>query len=176
MKKSVVALIVVLLAGALWLQQQPKDTAQTLPALPTFALANVQHVEVMLDHKTTLKAQRDGDAWILADADSRQLLHVLAIEQLLMDLQNMQPKRVVSHNPENAAKFEVAASDARVTLTDANKKVLLDVFVGKPATDLRSTYIRLASEDKVLTVDKTLTWQVKRTPESWFATPAAEGV
>jgi len=50
------------------------------------------------------------------------------------------------------------------------------VFVGKPATDLRSTYIRVASEDKVLTVDKTLTWQVKRTPESWFATPAAEGV
>lgn len=178
MKKIAVVLMVLLLAAALWLQQhQPKDTSQTLPPLPSFTLADVQRVAINLNHAPTLKAKREGEAWLVSDAEHRQLVNGIALGQLLADLQMMQPKRLVSSKADAyAAKFEVAPRDARVTLLDAEQNVLLDIYVGKPATDLRSTYLRLAGDNRVLTVDKTLTWQVKRTPESWLTSPEPKGV
>lgn len=166
MQRFIIAVVVLTLSAWLWLQQQPKDTTQNLPDLPGFDLQAVQRVSITQDGHITLDAKRDGLIW--KDATSATLLNALALDQLLHDLQQMSPKRVVSRNAETYAHFEVAEQHPHIVLKGVDHQLLLDVIVGKPATDLVSTYIRFADQTTVLTVNKILTWQVKRTSESWL--------
>jgi len=166
MKKLVAVGIVLVLLGV-WLSlQAPVDTGQSLPKLPTFQVDDVVTLQIKRGDTVVLDAVRQGQVWKQADADNSVTLQAAAVEQLLHDLQSMKPKRVVSRKAERFTRF--AVDDHQVVLKDKNEKVLLDVFVGKPATDLTSTYIRLADSPVVLSVDKVLTWQVKRTHDAWL--------
>ncbi len=164
--KKLLAIAVLVALGMLWLSlQAPKDTSQSLPDLPAFALSDVASLRIKQGEQVVLDAVYEGDVWRTRE-DKPVALQTLAIEQLLHDLQSMKPKRVVSRKTERFPTFEV--NTYRVVLKDSSGKVLLDVFVGKPATDLTSTYIRLADSPVVLTVDKVLTWQVRRTHDAWL--------
>ncbi len=151
-------------------QRAPKDTAQVLPNLPSFALAEVAGLVIQIKgqplFETKKVAKKEGDQWLLVDSETPTYLNILAVDQLLHDLQTMKVKRVVVRKTELFQRF--AVDENEVMLKDKQGNVLLDVFVGKPATDLVSTYIRLADDKRVLTVDKILTWQVKRTPDAWL--------
>ncbi len=171
MKELIAVIITLGLVALVVTQNAPKDTAQHLPILPTFVLEDVVSFSIQLKDKIKLKAKRDGDRWLLAGSDTPTDLQANLVSQLLHDLQTMQVKRVASRNPDKFSRFSV--SDAQVILQDTEGKVLLNVFIGKPATDLTSTYIRLAGENMVLTVDKVLTWQVKRTQDAWLESKAA---
>jgi hypothetical protein len=166
MKELIAVIITLGLVALIVTQQSPKDTLQTLPELPHFTVQDVAAFSISSKGKTTLSAKREGKKWLLADSDKPRYLQANVVEQLLHDLQAMQVKRVVSRNPETFAKFSVL--DIQVTLKDKEGNVLLDVFVGKPATDLTRTYIRLPDKKMVVTVDKVLTWQVKRTQDAWL--------
>ncbi|MCF6208465.1 MAG: DUF4340 domain-containing protein [Ghiorsea sp.] len=166
MKELIAVVITLGLVALIVTQNSPNETSQTLPLLPSFALEDVASFSVQLKDKPKLEAKRDGDKWTLVGSDTPTYLQANVVSQLLHDLQTMQIKRVASHTPDKFARFTV--QDAQVILQDKEGKMLLDVFVGKPATDLTSTYIRLADENMVVTVDKVLTWQVKRTQDAWL--------
>jgi len=166
MKELIAVIITFFLVAMIVTQNSPQDTSQILPELPTFALEDVASFSLRLKDKPNLEAKREGDKWLLVDSDTPTYLNALAVEQLLHDLQSMKVKRVASKKTDQFLRFSVA--DNEVVLQDNQGKVLLDVFIGKPATDLTSTYIRLADEKLVMTVDKVLTWQIKRTPSAWL--------
>ena len=167
MKELIAVIITFFLVAMIVTQNSPQDTSQILPELPTFALEDVASFSLRLKGKPNLEAKREGDKWLLVDSDTPTYLNALAVEQLLHDLQSMKVKRVASKKTDQFLRFSVA--DNEVVLQDNQGKVLLDVFIGKPATDLTSTYIRLADEKLVMTVDKVLTWQIKRTPSAWLS-------
>jgi len=171
MKELIAVVITLGLVALIVTQNSPNETSQTLPPLPSFVLEDVASFSVQLKGKTKLKAKREGDKWLLVGSDTPTYLQTNVVSQLLYDLQGMQVKRVASRNPDKFSRF--AVSDAQVILQDTEGKVLLNVFIGKPATDLTSTYIRLADENMVVTVDKVLTWQVKRTQDAWLEPKAA---
>ncbi|MDQ7004439.1 MAG: DUF4340 domain-containing protein [Ghiorsea sp.] len=166
MKELIAVIITFFLVALIVIQNTPQETSQMLPKSPSFSLEDVASLSVRLKDKPDLEAKRDGDKWLLANSGTPTYLNPLAIDQLLHDLQSMKVKRVASANPEQFSLFSVA--DHEVVLQDKAGKVLLDVFIGKPATDLTSTYIRLADEKLVITVDKVLTWQVRRTQDAWL--------
>lgn len=165
MKKIIAVVIVAVLLLIVLGQYAPQDTMQQLPNLPNFQLEQVADFNIQVNGQSRVQGKRDGDYWLLA-TDPTVHLQTTVVGQLLHDLQSMSVKRVASNNKEQQTRF--AVNEAQVILKNGQGKVLLDVFVGKPATDLRSTYIRLAQQDSVLTVDKVLTWQVKRTADAWL--------
>lgn len=166
MKELIAVIITLGLVALIVTQNTPENTSQTLPLLPSFALEDVAGFSVYIKDKPKLEAKRDGDKWLLVGRDTPTYLQTNVVSQLLYDLQTMQVKRIASRTPEKFSRFSVL--DVQVILQDKEGKVLLSVFVGKPATDLTSTYIRLADENMVVTVDKVLTWQVKRTQDAWL--------
>ncbi|MDX8388159.1 MAG: DUF4340 domain-containing protein [Ghiorsea sp.] len=165
-----VALILVLLGLLIGLvvQQSPNETAQDLPTLPVIQWDDVEAFDIQWHQKVKISAKKEGNIWLLVDAEAPTKLNGNHVEQLLMSLQDMKPKRVASFKAEHHVRFSVAETDNLLTLRNANGDTLLAIYVGKPATDLVSTYIRLAGEDTVVTVDKTLTWQVNRTQDAWL--------
>jgi len=172
MNKWIVGGIVILLLLGVAMQQQPSNTSQALPTLPSFALQDVVSLRIVQQDKLTVDTKREGNAWVtVQDGESQSgTVKAAVVEQLLFDLQMMQPKRVASSKPEHQSRFSVTeAAGSRVVLKGSQGDVLLDVIIGKPATDLVSTYIRISDSNTVMTVNKTLTWQVKRTADSWLA-------
>ena len=172
MKELIAVIITLGLMALIVTQQSPKDTSQHLPSLPSFALESVASFTIQMKGKPSLEAKREGDKWLLVGSDTPTYLQDNAVSQLLHNLQSMRVKRVVSRKKEQFSRFSV--QNEQVVLKDSAGKVLLDVFVGKPATDLTHTYIRLAGADMVITVDKVLTWQVKRTHDAWLKHEAAK--
>jgi hypothetical protein len=167
MKTSIAGIVIlVALAVLVIAQRAPKNTTQNLPHLPKFVLEDVLSFKVAIKGKTSMKAKKEGERWLLLGSTSAKYLNPLAVDQLLHDLQTMQAKRVVVRKTELFQRF--AVDENEVMLADKQGNTLLDVFIGKPATDLVSTYIRLADDKRVLTVNKTLTWQIKRTPDAWL--------
>jgi len=166
MKELIAVVITLVLVALIVTQNSPDETSQALQSLPSFVLEDVASFSVQLKDKSKLEAKREGDKWLLTGRDTPTYLQTKVASQLLHDLQTMQVKRVASRNPDKFSRFSV--SDAQVILQDKEGKVLLNVFIGKPATDLTSTYVRLADENMVVTVDKVLTWQVKRTQDAWL--------
>ena len=171
MKELIAVIITLGLMVLIVTQNAPKDTAQHLPILPSFSSEDVASFSIYIKDKPSLEAKQEGDKWLLLGRDTPTYLQTNVVSQLLHDLQAMQIKRVASRKTEQFLRFSV--QDVQVMLKDKNGSVLLDVFVGKPATDLTSTYIRLANENMVTTVDKVLTWQVKRTQNAWLEQEAA---
>jgi len=160
--------VILVLVAVLVVQQKPQSTTQTLPSFNTFKISDVTQVALKKHGEVIMHGKHVEEEWLSISAikEPAVKLQTAVIEQLLHDLQSMQIKRVVSHQAENHDAFAVNAQ--QVTLKNEQGEVLLDVFVGKPAKDLISTYIRFAGQDEVLTVDKILTWQVKRTAASWL--------
>ncbi len=166
MTKTIAVVSILILMVVLIGLKEPKDTQQALPDIPSFEVADVVALRIINKGQPTFSASKQGEGWLLRDSESPRPVNKDAVEQLLHDLQNMKPKRVVSRKTERFQTFSVA--DTEVILKDKQGKVLLDVFIGKPATDLTSTYLRFADSKLVMTVNKVLTWQVKRTQDAWL--------
>jgi hypothetical protein len=167
MKNIVIGIVIIVVLAVFAIgQREPQNTAQDLPELPQFVLEDVVSFKVAIKGKTSIEAKKEGERWLLLGSTSAKYLNPLAVDQLLHDLQTMQAKRVVVRKTELFQRF--AVDENEVVLRDKQDHALLDVFIGKPATDLVSTYIRLADHKRVLTVNRTLTWQIKRTPDAWL--------
>ena len=160
----VIAIVVLLLAAIA--QREPGSTLQQLPALSGFERQKVAVVEIAAPGREPLQLKRSGKGWQVAGMDAEADNE--AVEQLLLNLEDMHPKRIATRKSEHHQRFAVTDEDVRVKLIDAKGEILLHLLIGNPATDLTSTYIRIVGEEMVLTVDKILTWQVKRTSEAWF--------
>lgn len=168
LKKGIVVVIVLTLAGLLIWQQSPASTSQSLPTLPSLTLAEIEQFEIKRQGKVLVQAKRENLDWLMMGLESATHLQTNLVEQLLTDIVNMQVKRVASTKAEHQNRFSVAENDTQLVLSAKDGSKLLSVMVGKPATDLRSTYVRLTGEHTVITVDKVLTWQVNRAAKAWL--------
>ncbi len=171
MKKIVMPLIILVLVVMVLAQKDPGSTSQQLPQLSSFAFDDVQQFSIRQNGEYIIQAKLVDKRWLSAGAgpDSEAVIQTPVVEQLLLDLRDMKVKRVVSHKADNFADFAVTERDSSVLLSSAEGEPLLHLVVGKPAMDLVSTYVRFANENRVLTVDKVLTWQVKRTADGWLS-------
>jgi len=166
MKKVGIGIVIIVGLAVLAIgQRAPKNTAQDLPSMPSFSLADVAYLQIRIKNEQRVQAVLGDGKWLLVG--SGIALNDLAVDQLLHDLQTMHVKRVVAHKTELFRRFDV--DENQIILKDKADQILFDVFVGSPATDMVSTYIRFANETRVVTVDKVLTWQVKRTQQGWLA-------
>ncbi|MDQ7002718.1 MAG: hypothetical protein Q9N02_08560, partial [Ghiorsea sp.] len=107
MKELIAVIITLGLVALIVTQQSPKDTLQTLPELPSFAMQDVARFSIQSKGKPYLKAKRDGEQWLLMDSDTPTYLQKNVVAQLLHDLQAMRIKRVASREKEQFSRFSV---------------------------------------------------------------------
>lgn len=150
---------------------QPSTASQTLLERVVFESAKVHDI-VIQRAASTVHLQQQGKQWFLLSdaAASKQLANHDAVTHLLGDLSAMKVVRVVSHHAEYFSRLGLDEKKAaHVRLQDLAGHTLLDVWIGKPGSDLVSTYIRRQGSNESLAVDRSLTWQVRRLPEAWKA-------
>ncbi|MDX8407064.1 MAG: DUF4340 domain-containing protein [Mariprofundaceae bacterium] len=168
----VLALIGALAVWALWQQSKPDSAQQALPSWTSFDQAKAGDILIQNRNAPAIHLQRQQSAWMLLPVGDEAPLaaDAGAVAHLLADLANMRIVRVVSHQPAHFSRLNVdEKSGAHVIVKDAGGDALLDIFVGKPGSDLISTYVRRSGEDAAVTVNRSLTWQVKRVRSGWQA-------
>lgn len=93
-----------------------------------------------------------------------------AVQHLLQNLAAMQVVRVVAHHHAHDASLALDEAQAiGLSVQDKQGKVLLRMQIGKSATDMLSTYVRIDEQEEVLAVDQALVWQVRRMRDAWLA-------
>lgn len=189
-------LLIGLLAGwVFWQQSRPSSAPQALPDWPALSPASVAEIEIRHPGRDAVLLRKQQDGWHLLVTGSKKgekpsgassgegsgpvsadgpegpvAADDDAVRHLLTDLAAMRPVRVVSHRAEHYARLGVDAHNGtHLWLRDASGRALLDLYVGKPSTDLVSTYVRLADRSEAVTVNRSLTWQVGRLPDAWKA-------
>jgi len=189
-------LLTAIAAMAVWAireQAQPSAASQRLPEWASFSQANVSDVMIRHGKTSSIHLHRQGEHWVLLaediDSDKQPVLADAsenaaskrpaadedAVGHLLGDLSSMQIVRVVSHHAEYFSQLQLDEENGvNVQLRNPAGEILLDLWIGKPATDLVSTYARLQGAHEAVAVNRSLTWQVRRLPESWKAKPEAK--
>ncbi|HKI61978.1 MAG TPA: DUF4340 domain-containing protein [Mariprofundaceae bacterium] len=179
MKIWAVLLVVVGLAGwTLWMQSRPDSEPQDLPVWPVFKAAEVSDISISGTGMSLTHLQRQGNRWLLVDdhANGEKKHDVAANEEavnhLLGNLAEMRLVRVVTHHTEHFADLGVdEAAGVHVILRNKQGSSLLDILVGNHGADLISTYVRLQGDNEAVTVNRSLTWQVRRMRKAWQAPP-----
>lgn len=169
MKRIVLALgLLALAAWVLWRLNQPAHAPQSMPSLPAWDVAAVNTIEIRPRGQEAIVLHKRQGGWIVHADKEDTPAEATAVTKLLEDLHNMQPVRLVTSKRKHYRDLGVDAEADRVRLL-RDGSILLAVHIGKPASDLVSTYVRLVDQAAVLAVDKSLTWQIKRNPKAWRA-------
>ena len=147
------------------MQEPARSLAPTLDLGRHWQADDVERIEIR--HGTeAVVLKRHGHAWRMGGKP----VDAQAVSRLLDDLKRMQVRRIVAWNRAHDRELGLDDADAReVRLFASDGTVLWHVRIGGQAQDLTSTYLRVQGDDRVLAVDKTLRWQVLRTPEAWLA-------
>ncbi len=178
MKQALALALIVLLGGwAWWKAAQPERGPQDLPVWPEVRAQAVQAVEIAREGAPLIRLERRrGDGWRVRTAGKdAQAADAAAVTQLIDDLTAMRPVRVVSRGKRHDRELGLAKGAAvRVRLLGADGALLREVEVGSQASDLISTHVRLGGKGPVVAVDRTLRWQVMRSPRGWRAPEAAK--
>jgi len=173
---AMVAMIVVA-AGLAWQQSHrpPRAVDQSsemaLQQWPHITPAQVQTIHIH-HGKVLIQLNRHDENWMVVDTYGEVAANQESVSRLLRDVTNMRPQRVLSSNPKNFARFRLTDDTDRLTLDGKGDTVLLDLLVGKPGTDLISTTVRQVGKDAIINVNRSLAWQLGRTPASWHAPEA----
>lgn len=156
---------------------QPPEALQAMPAWPAVVPAKIADIVLRATGPTATEVHlvRRGKGWQVQLGQGWQEADDQAVTDMLGTLASMRPDRVVTRNPAHDAELRVTDAADRITLKDAHGVVILDLLVGKPGPDLVSTYVRLAGNPAVLSVDRSLDWQVRRPAAAWMkAKPHAD--
>lgn len=146
-----VALIV--LAAAAWTFDWSRKRATQPSGRPLFtdlATERIDRIRIApAEEDTVLLAKRDG-SWFV-ESEGGYAAEPDKIEDILEQLPKFYADQVVSTNPENQSIFQVDSTGTRVWIWQDGRQIG-DFIVGKPGSDLLSTYIRPAGSDRVLQV------------------------
>jgi hypothetical protein len=169
--------VLVLLVIAAWgvmRWAQPPEALQAMPAWPKVVASQAADIvlyasdptpsRVHLARRSGVWQAQDGKDW--KDADGQ------AVNDMLGTLASMRPDRLVTANSGHYSELRVTDGADRITVKDKAGATMLDLLVGKPGPDLVSTYVRLAGKPAVLSVDRALGWQVRRSLAGWLKKPA----
>ncbi|MDX8397282.1 MAG: DUF4340 domain-containing protein [Mariprofundaceae bacterium] len=125
----------------------------------------INRVSLQSGFQSDIELELNDSVWQLSDGQKVRQDYVL---RLLDDLLSMQQVRLVSHDHDHDKVLGLQYELVHIQCLDAAGKILFSVDVGKQASDLVSTYVRLGGQDQVISVNKTLVWQVRRRMSAWL--------
>ncbi|GAB5517799.1 MAG: hypothetical protein RhofKO_00500 [Rhodothermales bacterium] len=130
------------------------DSAPSTLDVPDLGLADADITVVTLNQDGEIvTAERGAGIWRLTAPEDR-LADSTIVARFVETVQAIELGEVVSTNPERYAKFSVDSSAAQVQITTADGDETT-LFVGRPGSDFRSAYVRLADDPRVfLTTDR----------------------
>lgn len=173
--------IVLLLGIASWgvmRWAQPPEALQAMPAWPAVAPEKAADIVLYASGPSPSRvhlARREGH-WQVQDGKDWKDADGQAVDDMLGTLASMRPDRMVTKNPDHYADLRVTDGTDRITVKGEAGATMLDLLVGKPGPDLVSTYVRLAGHPEVLSVDRSLGWQVRRSLDDWLKKPPHQAV
>ncbi|MDQ6964168.1 MAG: DUF4340 domain-containing protein [Mariprofundales bacterium] len=174
MTRYLITLAAITITAALFTWQHASQPTAAVDDSSAHTLQQWQQIdpdqvkEINIRHDSAMvHLNRQGDSWMVADRYGSVEADKSSVTQLLKSISEMRPQRVVSSNPQNFALFRVTDSADRLTLKGSSGALLLDILVGKPGTDLISTTIRPVGSNSIISVNRSLAWQMGRSPDSW---------
>ncbi len=162
--------VIAAVIGAIAHSSQPVSAPQSLPTWPMIDAGSVRHLQIVHGTQPVVELQQKEGKWFLGEAGADEE----AVRHLLDDLAGMRIVRLVTEKSERHTMLQVDDAGYRVQLFNDAGQSVLDMMVGKQGRDILSTYVRLRGKPEVVAVDRTLVWQVRRSPDSWKA-PAESG-
>jgi len=167
--KLISILLVLALLIAYGVMQRSEKSVGEVPGTVAFEQANVHGITLHSDFQADVVLVRHDDAWKLADDTPA---NAELVQRLLSDLAAMQVSRIVARSNSHDLELGMAKEDAvHLTLNDTQGQPLLTLDVGRQGGDLLSTFVRYVGDQKVLAVDKSLVWQVRRNLDGWRDVP-----
>ncbi|HXH65309.1 MAG TPA: DUF4340 domain-containing protein, partial [Mariprofundaceae bacterium] len=149
---------------------QPPEALQAMPAWPSVVPARAADIVLYAAGPASSRVHlvRRGKDWQVQDGKDWRDADGQAVDDMLGTLAGMRPDRMVTTNPDHYADLHVTDGADRITVKGETGAAMLDLLVGKPGPDLVSTYVRLAGRPEVLSVDRSLGWQVRRALADWL--------
>ncbi len=150
----------------------------SLDLFPGFDAANAARIEIVemtravkdgqnVDEPRRIEIAREGDVWAVTTAKGYPA-RPEKVQGLLEKIDAFKRGIVRSHNPQHHQQLGVDDSGRRCQVFDASGKALADVYVGKPAPDFRSTFIRRAGSDEVYVAPDNLAQVFGTMPTQWY--------
>lgn len=179
----IVAAIAVILGAIVLIVEKPfssdsgeeaaPDSLQAVESVPVFdkvSEENCFRIEISsMDGRTTASLARKGDMWY-TDPERGYPADETKIDRIFEALADVEQGEVASVNPDNHPRFEVdKLTGKHVTFYDKNSNVLEDVIIGKMGSNYmsRTTYVRKAGSDRVLSVKAFLMNSFRPGQENW---------
>lgn len=178
----VLAIVLVALAGATFLTDRGSvfDETKTvsIDLFPGFDPANAARIEIVettkvvkdgkqVDEPRKIELVRSGEVWGVATSMGYPAKPEKP-KAVLEKVQGFKRGIVRSHNPEHHKALGVDESGKRCKIYDGGGKILADVFIGKPAPDFRSTFIRKVDSDEVFVAPDNLAQAFATVPTQWY--------
>lgn len=178
----VLAAVLVALAGATFLTDRGSvfDETKTvsIDLFPGFDPANAARIEIVemtkvvkdgaqVDEERKIELVRSGEVWGVASAMGYPA-KLDKPKTLLEKVQGFKRGIVRSHNPDHHKALGVDATGKRCRIYDGGGKLLADVFIGRPAPDFRSTFIRKVDSDEVFVAPDNLAQAFATVPTQWY--------
>jgi len=169
-KKTLFLLILLILLGlTVFLLERPKEVPPSANIFPDFTVDAAALIDIRNKGEVVALVKTD-EGWKLEDEQDFPADPEL-VKKTLESIDELQKEHnVVSNNPQNQNLFEVDPnSGIEVKVSNQDKKVLANFFVGKTGPDFMSTYIRKADSDEVfLGAGYHLRSSFTRTAKSWY--------
>ncbi len=171
-KTWVLLLILAAVVAVLYLMVNPpeREPSEETAEPGLFAGLDLDRISsvVVNTPRNSSTLRRDGDRWVVEEFDDFPA-DLLALEEAVTALKELELGDVVSENSEKQAIFQVDQSGVEVLLYGDNgdDDLLAHFFLGKPGHDYRSIYFRLADSDQVHLVDQQLRGRFDRGDRTW---------
>ena len=177
-KFAVLTVLLLLVVLVVWQTQQPAQSLRYQLPWKMPQQGKIQRIVFRSQFQPEFAISHQGEQWLMqqgnapvhndrSDLENQQVDRTL-VNRFLQDLAQMQAIRIVAHGHQHDAELGMDASAVvHVELQGSDAQSLLALDVGRQGA-LISTYVRQASTDTVIAVDKALLWQVRRDAKSWL--------
>lgn len=165
--------LLVLTGWSAWRFSQPDVVPQSHASLVAPDISKVAVIELMPASGIRIRLKEKDGTWLLAGSPDVPANRE-SVSHLLDNLADMRVIRVVTHTHAHDDTLGMNKG-VKLVLRDQADTAFFHLTVGKQGSDLISTYVRVGRSPEVLAVNKSLAWQVTRSPNAWKAPPSKPG-
>jgi len=158
-------IIAIIIEGPIGKRGQKKAAEESI-LFPGFEPDQVSSIEIKTKSKQ-VRLNKDNDLWVVATSDNYPA-DPEAMKSMLDRVKNLKSTHTASRSAEKQSQFEVdEGSGTEVKMMRADGKPLAHFFVGKMGVDFMSTYVRKASQDRILLVGEYLKATFDKGARGW---------
>jgi hypothetical protein len=150
---------------------KPATSDGGVSLLPDFDPATVVALTVKAGDApdTQVDLVKEGDEWVLAEADSYPA-NSTQVTEILDKLHNINTARLVTQTDASHGRLQVAADNFnRLVQMKTDDGEQYDLYVGSSAGGT-STHVRAADEDNVYLTNEIVSWDLNAQPSGWINT------